>query len=64
MSKNKGKHGGKRPGAGRPRVENPKTEVFSVAVTAEELELLRNTDARKWARDALVRSAKRRITNG
>jgi hypothetical protein len=61
MAKKTTKRGGKRPGAGRPRKDDAKTSVFSVAVTAEELELLRRADAKSWARKALVDGAKRRL---
>jgi len=54
------KRGGKRPGAGRPRKDNARTSVFSVAVSAEELDLLRATGANQWARDVLLRSARQR----
>jgi hypothetical protein len=55
-------HGGKRPGAGRPRKTNPKTSVFSCAVTAEELEILRRTNASEWAREVLLKAAKKLTT--
>jgi hypothetical protein len=65
MKKKREKRGGKRvagPGKsiGRPRKDNAKVAVFAVAVSHDELELLRCTDARSWARDVLLRSAKRR----
>lgn len=56
------KHGGKRPGAGRP-AKDPETrrdQVFSIKLTADEKQLLESTEARNWARDALLRVAKRK----
>jgi hypothetical protein len=55
-------HGGKREGAGRkpkPRDER-RDQVFSIKLTLEEKRLLEETNAREWARDALIRTAKRR----
>jgi hypothetical protein len=34
--------------------------VFSIKLTLDEKRLLEETDARDWARDTLVRTAKRR----
>lgn len=61
MAKNA--HGGKRQGAGRkPAVEGEKRDkVFSVRITADEKALLEATDAKTWARDVLLTSAKRRV---
>lgn len=62
MAKTPPQRGGKRPGAGRP----PKPEgerrdqVFSVKLTVDEKRLLESADARSWARDVLLRAAKRR----
>ncbi len=66
MTQQPQKHGGKRvagPGKriGRPRKDNPRTAVFSVAIAEDELQLLRDTDAREWARDVLLKAAKRRV---
>lgn len=60
----KASHGGKREGAGRkPAVEGePRDQVFSVRLTAAEKKLLDATNAREWAREVLVKSAKRRKT--
>lgn len=55
-------HGGKRPGAGRkpkPTAER-RDQVFSIKLTLEEKRLLDETDARLWARDVLVKSARKR----
>jgi hypothetical protein len=54
-------HGGKREGAGRkPKPpEERRDQVFSVKLTAEEKRLLEDTDARTWARDVLVKSARK-----
>ena len=60
MAKKESKRGGARPGAGRPKKPGAKTAVFSVAVSAEDLELLRATHAKEWAREVLVKSARRR----
>jgi hypothetical protein len=56
------KHGGKREGAGRPpkAPEERRDQVFSIKLTADEKALLDETEARKWARDVLVRSARKR----
>ena len=35
-------------------------QVFSVKLTADEKRLLEDTDARTWARDVLLKSARRR----
>ena len=55
-------HGGKREGAGRkPEVQGQKRDkVFSVRLTADEKALLDASDAKTWARDVLLRSAKKR----
>lgn len=58
----KAQHGGKRPGAGRkplPASER-RDQIFAVKLTAEEKSLLDATEARKWARDVLLRSARKR----
>lgn len=60
MAEKETKRGGKRPGAGRPKKADAKTSVFSVAVTADELELLRSADARSWSRELLLRAARRK----
>lgn len=56
------RHGGKREGAGRPPMapEERRDQVFSVKVTMAEKRLLEQTDARKWARDVLLKSARKR----
>ncbi len=62
MAKKLTKRGGKREGAGRPTKppEERRDQVFSIKLTVEEKDLLDTTEARKWARDALVRSARKR----
>jgi hypothetical protein len=62
MVKESSQHGGKRPGAGRKPVapDERRDQVFSVKLTAEEKRLLDETEARKWARDVLVKSARKR----
>lgn len=62
MPKEPPQHGGKRPGAGRkpkPPAER-RDQVFSVKLTLDEKRLLDETDARTWARDLLVKSARKR----
>lgn len=56
-------HGGKRPGSGRPpKPDDEKLDqVFSIRVTADDKRLLDETVAREWARDVLLKAAKRRI---
>lgn len=55
-------HGGKRPGAGRkPKPpDERRDQVFSVKLTADEKRLLEETEARVWAREVLIRSARKR----
>jgi hypothetical protein len=55
-------HGGKREGAGRkPKPpEERRDQVFSIKLTLDEKRLLEETEARDWARDTLIRTAKRR----
>lgn len=62
MTEQPSKRGGKRPGAGRPpKPSNERRDqVFSVKLTGDEKRLLETTDAREWARDVLLRSARRR----
>jgi hypothetical protein len=59
MAKKAKKHGGKRPGAGRP--PNPpgtqRDQVFSVKLTVDEKRTLEDSDARTWARDVLLKAA-------
>jgi hypothetical protein len=55
-------HGGKREGAGRkplPASER-RDQVFAVKLTTEEKALLDATEARQWARDLLLKSARKR----
>jgi len=62
MAKKTTEHGGAREGAGRP----PKapgerlSAVFSFRLTEEEKELLDATDAKWWAREALVKAARKK----
>ena len=64
MKKQKPKHGGKRPGAGRkPKPPDQRRDkVFSVKLTSDEKQLLEEAEARQWARDVLLRSAKRKLS--
>ena len=59
----KRQHGGKREGAGRKPVdpEARRDQVFSVKLTASEKELLASADAKSWARETLLKAAKRRV---
>jgi hypothetical protein len=55
-------HGGKRPGAGRkplPTSER-RDQVFSIKLTLEEKRLLDETEARTWAREVLVKAARKK----
>jgi len=56
------KRGGKRPGAGRKpkRPGERRDHVFSVKLTADEKRLMDDTDAKSWARELLLRSARKR----
>ena len=58
----KSSHGGKREGAGRkPAIEGqPRDQVFAIRLTVAEKELLEATDAKTWAREVLLKSAKKR----
>ena len=62
MPKQQPQHGGKRSGAGRKPVapDERRDQVFSVKLTADEKRLLDATEARKWARELLVKSARKR----
>jgi hypothetical protein len=62
MAKATPQHGGKREGAGRkPKPPGERRDqVFSIKLTAEEKALLDATAAREWARDVLVKSARKR----
>jgi hypothetical protein len=55
-------HGGTREGAGRKAKppDERRDQVFSIKLTADEKRLLEEADARNWARDTLIRTAKRR----
>ncbi len=59
-------HGGARPGAGRPPVPDAErlSAVYTIRLTAADAELLKQSEARSWARDTLVRAAKRRLQRG
>lgn len=56
----KKRRGGARPGAGRPKLEDARRVTFSVRVSEDDIELLREADAKSWARDVLVKAAKKR----
>jgi hypothetical protein len=62
MPKKTPQHGGARAGAGRkPKPpEERRDQVFSIKLTAGEKELLDATDARSWARETLLKAAKRK----
>jgi hypothetical protein len=62
MAKPPSKHGGLRPGAGRkPKPPSERRDqVFSVKLTRDEKQLLEATDAKLWARDVLLKSARKR----
>ncbi len=69
MAKQPPKHGGKRPGAGRPPKPpgEQRNQVFSVKLTADEKRLLEEANARAWARDVLLKAAgkaHKRIASG
>lgn len=55
--------GGKRPGAGRPAkpAAERRDQVFSIKFTVDEKRLIEQADARSWARDVLLKAAKRRL---
>jgi hypothetical protein len=56
-------HGGKRPGSGRkPKPDDEKLDqVFSIRITTDEKRQLDETGARVWARDVLLKAARRRV---
>jgi len=58
----KAQRGGKREGAGRKPLppDERRDQVFSIKLTLDEKRLLEERDARSWARDVLLQSAKRR----
>ena len=62
MAKQASQHGGKRPGAGRPAKppDERRDKVFGIKLTADEKQLLDDTDARTWARDVLLRTARKK----
>jgi hypothetical protein len=62
MAKEPPKHGGKRKGAGRkPKPPGERRgQVFSIKLTLDEKRLLEEADARTWARDILIKTAKKR----
>jgi hypothetical protein len=62
MKKQLPQHGGKRPGAGRPAkpAESRRDQVFSIKLTTEEKQLLDESDARTWARDLLLKAARKK----
>jgi hypothetical protein len=62
MAKDSPKHGGKRTGAGRkPKPpDERRDQVFSIKLTLDEKRLLEETGARSWARDVLIKSARKR----
>lgn len=62
MAKEPSKHGGKRPGAGRPPAipGTRRDQAFSIKLTADEKQLLDETDARSWARELLLKTARKK----
>jgi hypothetical protein len=62
MAKRTPQHGGKRQGAGRPPkpVGERRDQVFSIKLTPDEKRLLEESDARTWARETLLKAAKRK----
>lgn len=62
MAKKQTNRGGAREGAGRKSLppDERRDQVFSVKLTLAEKHLLEATDARQWARDVLVKSARKR----
>ena len=44
----------------RKPLDERRDQVFSVKLTLDEKRLLEETEARDWARDTLIRTAKRR----
>jgi hypothetical protein len=62
MAKQPSQHGGKRPGAGRPAKPDGerRDQVFSIKLTPDEKRLLENSNAREWARETLLKAAKRK----
>ena len=63
MAKKQSNRGGRREGAGRKPLppSERRDQVFSIKLTAAEKRLLDDTDARQWARTALLSNAKRRV---
>lgn len=63
MAKKQSSRGGAREGAGRKPLppDERRDQVFSIKLTADEKRLLDDTEARKWARSALLSAAKRRV---
>ena len=47
-------HGGRRDGAGRPKVDAPKTKTFGVRLTPEEIERVKQKGGSKWVRDLIL----------
>jgi hypothetical protein len=62
MAKKPPQHGGKRDGAGRPALpaSERRDQLFAIRVTQAEKRLLDATEAREWAREALVKAAEKR----
>jgi hypothetical protein len=62
MAKKPPQHGGKREGSGRKPLPagEKRDQLFAIRVTSEEKKLLDESDARDWAREVLVKAAKRR----
>jgi hypothetical protein len=62
MSTKPTQRGGRREGAGRPPkpVDERRDQLFAVKLTAAEKQLLDATEAGKWARETLLKTAKRK----
>jgi hypothetical protein len=62
MAKKPPQHGGKREGSGRPKLPagEKRDKLFAIRVTSEEKKLLDESEALSWAREVLVKAARRR----
>lgn len=47
-------HGGRREGAGRPKVDAPKSKTFGVRLTPKEIERVKQKGGSKWVRDLIL----------
>jgi hypothetical protein len=62
MSTKPPQRGGKREGAGRPPkpASERRDQLFAVKLTAAEKQLLDTAEAGKWARETLLKTARRK----